>query len=193
MHPLLKLVSMLAAYEGTVQLIETKERHNLFNQSRKYCDSVGKQLLRVGIRRSFLEPPNGDVTLDIDPVVENIPGGICADERYMPFEDKEFGVAFNEHTLEHLRSAEDVELAVNECVRVADRAVLLAPSPYSIYASLFCPSHNLRLWFDQQSNTIRVAKNKYRTGLGTNIGYSQHIITNKAPLIMGYGKGFIIS
>ena len=154
----------LALYEGTIQVSETIERHHYWKLAREYCDKTGKQLLRIGIRRSPFEPPNGDVTLDIDPIVLEIKGGVLGDERRMPFADKQFGVCFNEHTLEHLVQPEDVELAVNECVRVADIAILLAPSPYSLVATFFCPTHNLRLWFE--GNTIRVKRNEYITGAG---------------------------
>jgi len=122
------------------------------------------------MKRSFLEPPNGDVTLDLSEEVLGIKGGVLGDECDMPFKDKQFGVCFNEHTLEHLRYPEDVEAAVKECVRVADYAVLLAPSPYSIYATFFCPTHLLLLWFDDENNEIRVMENKYNTGFGFNLG-----------------------
>lgn len=154
------------SYEGIIQASEFMERHNYYSLARAYCDGIGKPLLRVGMRRSILEPPNGDITIDIDRKVLEIPGGVCGDERDMPFDDKLFGVSFNQHTLEHLRTADDVELAIAECRRVADFAVLLAPSPNSIYASLFNPTHNLRLWLDQARNQVIVRPNNWRTGLG---------------------------
>lgn len=160
------LAAGVLVYEGFIHLAETQERWNYYNYGRDYCTKTGKQLLRIGVRRGVLEPPMGDVTLDIDPVVLNYEGGVLGDERHMPFADKQFGVCFNEHTLEHLETPKDVELAVNECIRVADIAILLAPSPYGIYATFFCPLHNLRLWFDNENNTIKVAENKYITGVG---------------------------
>jgi hypothetical protein len=167
----------ILAYEASIHISETAERHSTYRMAREYCDSVNKPLLRIGVRRGILEPPMGDVTLDIDPIIESFPGGVLGDERSMPFSNKQFGACFNENTLEHLEEPEDVELAVNECVRVADMTVLLAPSPYGIYATLFCPTHNLRLWFE--GDKIRVAKNKYITGIGFH-----------APAI---GNGIIIS
>ena len=151
----------LAAYEFEIQSTEFNERHGLWRWSRDYCSRIGKPLLRIGIRRSFLEPPNGDVTLDIDPAVLAIPGGVLGDERQMPFADKQFGVCFNEHTLEHLKTVEDVQLAVKECARVADKAVLLAPSPYSIISMLH-PNHFQRLWFER--NRIKVSPNQWKLG-----------------------------
>lgn len=172
----------LLAYEGIVQVSETAERHYHFQKAREYCDKVGKPLLRIGVRRSIFEPPNGDVTLDIDPVVRGLLGGIWGDERKMPFRDKQFGYCFNEHTLEHLETPEDVALAVKECVRVADRAVFLAPSPYGLVATFFCPTHRLRLWFGQ--GKMFVVPNTWRTGLGL----EAPAMTNEGVLLQGIGN-----
>ncbi len=163
-----------ASYEIIIQLAEYAERYEYWKWSREYCDRVGKQLLRIGMQRSPIEPKNGDVTLDIDERVQEIPGGVHGDERNMPFSDKQFGVCFNEHTLEHLFSSDDVQLAVNECRRVADYAVLLAPSPNSLYASLFCPTHHLRLWFDNEKKQIVTRPNTWNTGFGYDFGYEHH-------------------
>ena len=157
---------LVVAHEVFIQVSEFNERKRYWEIARAYCDITGKKLLRVGIRRSSLEPPNGDVTIDIDMKVLDIPGGVHGDERVMPFADKEFGVCFNEHTMEHLNTPEDVELAVNECLRVADVAMFLCPSPNSLWSNLFNPTHNLRLWFDNEHNRIIVRKNTWETGLG---------------------------
>ena len=157
-----QIIAAILVYEGVITLTEVAERHRYYDLARAYCNAIGKPLLRVGIKRSIFEPPNGDVTLDIDLAVLDIPGGVHGDERDMPFADKQFGVCFNEHTLEHLRTVEDVELAVAECTRVADYAIFLCPSPYSIYATLFCPTHHLRLKFE--GNTMLVTDNTYNTG-----------------------------
>lgn len=163
----------LVSYEGAIQAQEVAERKEYWQVARAYCDQIGKPLLRIGIRRSFLEPPNGDITLDIDPAVLSIPGGLQGDERDMPFGDREFGVCFNEHTLEHLHYPEDVALAVRECCRVADHAVLLAPSPHSIIGFLH-PDHNLRLWFNKNNHIVveqlRIPRQDPR-------GFAQAIVT----------------
>lgn len=159
-------LKLTLAYEGSVAVLETVERHNYYRYAREYCDQVGKPLLRIGLKRSPFEPPNGDVTLDISSEVLSIPGGVLGDERKMPFSTGQFGCCFNEHTLEHLHEPSDVALAVSECIRVADMAIFLCPSPYSLYANFLNPTHYLRLWFDPEKNTIYVGKNQYRTGLG---------------------------
>lgn len=162
------LAATLIRYELMLQAREIMERRRRYQQCRAYCDSVDKPLLQIGVRTSPLNPPYADTTLDIDPVVLRVPGGVQGDERDMPFEDKEFGACINSHTLEHLHSAEDVELALNESVRVADMAVFLAPSPYSFIANFLCPNHHLRLYMDQQNNRIVVVPNRFRTGVGIN-------------------------
>jgi len=186
---MLGLLKILIVYEGCITIKNIIERHTSYNQAREYCDQIGKPLLRIGMKQNFWEPPNGDVTLDIDPIVLNIEGGVLGDERQMPFSDKEFGVAFNEHTLEHLYSAEDVEMAVNECVRVADKAILLAPSPYSITGNLFNPTHHLRLWFDQTNNRILVKENKFRTGFGYNHASEFDYVNKSSP---GIGQALVL-
>jgi len=128
-------LSLLTLYELAVQAGEYQARHRLFAAARAYCRAIGKPLLRIGMRRSPLEPPNGDYTVDIDSTVALVGGGVWADERCLPFADRQFGVCFNEHTLEHLPAPADVQLAVAECSRVADVCILLLPSsPLSRWA-----------------------------------------------------------
>jgi len=199
----LAIAGLLAAYEGTIAVKESVERHKYWNQARQYADSVSKPLLVVGMKRHFWEPDNGDITADIDPKVQQIAGGVWADERELPFTDKEFGAVYNAHTLEHMGSAEEVEQAVNECLRVADKVFFICPSPYGIYSNLFCPAHKLRLWFDQANNKIKVTDNRYRTGIGPQPGagdtshpppnrISQVLVTDRMPIIVKIGSAYII-
>ena len=195
---------LLLAYEGGMALRESVERHTYWRQAREYADSVGKPLLVVGMKRHFWEPDNGDITADIDPVVQEIEGGVWADERELPFEDKAFGAVYNSHTLEHMATVEDIEQAVNENLRVADKAIFLCPSPYGIYGTLFCPAHNFRIWFDQANNRIRVTDNRFRTGFGyqpaagdTNhpppsTRISQAFVTDTMPEIKRIGCAYLI-
>jgi len=176
----------LAAYEGSLLVQEYRERLDYWTEARSYSDEVGKPLLCVGIRRKPFQPPNGDVTLDLDPVVTQIPGGVQGDVTDMPFTNKEFGACICTHILEHLESQEDVDRAVNECMRVADKAFFLCPSPRGIWASFFCKDHHLRIWFDQDINTIKVGDNPYNTGLGVN---SDRAYTNEGKLIRRKGIG----
>jgi hypothetical protein len=167
---LLGVVAAVPVYEGTIGVKETIERHHYYNIGRAYCDLVKKPFLAVGLQRWSYEPPNADVVADIDPQVLDYPGGVQTDERDMPFADKQFGAVYNAHTLEHMATPEDVELAMNECLRVADVGLFLCPSPYSLYANMFCPAHNLRLFFDSDNEKIVVRKNNWRTGIGKRDG-----------------------
>jgi hypothetical protein len=199
MHLLAKLLIGAVAWEGSIYTKETIERHRYYGIARRYCDEFSKPLLNVGMKRHVWEPPNGDITLDLDQSVERIDGGVWGDVRDMPFDNKAFGFVFNSHVLEHLPQPEDVELAVRECVRVADYAVFLTPSPYSIVANLFAPSHHLKLWFDRAQNKIIARPNKWRTGIGLTSGVAQWmiveelhmplIITDTGPLPRGFVPG----
>ncbi len=194
------IVGCLFAYQSILTLKEYGERHGFYGLCRSYCQEVGKPLLVVGMKRTRWDPPNGDVTVDIDPAVLEIPGGVMADERELPFENKTFGAVYNAHTLEHMNSISDMEMAVNECIRVADKAVFLCPSPYSIIGNFFCPAHHLRIWFDQENNTIRVTENVYNYGLGIQGGgqyekkpVNQSLVSYSKPKIIYQKAGYLIS
>lgn len=196
MSALITIVKLLATYQGGLTLKENLERHRYWNQAREYADRRNKPLLVVGMKRWVWEPPNGDVTVDLDPIVENIPGGVCASECDMPFMDKEFGAVYNAHTLEHMLTAEDLELAVNENIRVSDKTIFLCPSPWSIIGNFFCPAHHFRLWFDQTNNRIKITDNRWRTGLGLKGGgqfqISQSFVTETLPEIVKIGNSYQI-
>ncbi len=129
-------VLAVGLYELAVQSPEYEDRHIGFRLAREYCRSVGKPLLRIGVHRTFLEPPNGDLTIDLDPSVADRQRGVVqGDERNMyMFGDRQMGICFNEHTVEHLPTAQDVAAAVRECLRVADYAMFLFPSRWSLIA-----------------------------------------------------------
>lgn len=149
-----KLIALgLAAYEGTLQLQETSERHEYWNLGRNYANQVGKPMLQIGRRIRPWEPPLADVVLDLDERVLDSPEGVIADERAIPFPDHYFGACYNSHTLEHLNSAEDIQQAINECCRVADYAIFLCPSPYGII-SILKPEHKFRLLFKENNEII---------------------------------------
>ena len=194
------IVKLLIAYQVGLTAKENVERHDYYGQAREYADAVGKPLLAVGLQHGFWQPPNGDITIDINPDVESIEGGIMADVRDIPFPDKYFGACYCPHVLEHLESAEDVQRAVDECVRVSNMAVFLCPSPYSITGNFFCPAHHLRLWFDPELNRIRVTGNEFRTGLGIPSAgqyeqsgrITQSLVALNPPNVVEIRKGIVI-
>ncbi len=187
---ILALLGIWLGMEAGAGLRNEIERHTFYREARDYCDSVGKPLLRVGMRRYFWEPPDADCTVDINPDVTKTHGGVLADEREMPFEDKQFGVCLNQHTLEHLSSPAEVEQAVGECVRVAEITVLLTPSPYSIVSNVFNPEHKVRLHYDSINNRIRVERNP-RHEQTLDIGASM-VLHDVSPQIYTRGGAVVI-
>ena len=183
----LAAVGAVVTYQLIITLSQIIERHMYYKQARDYCDQVGKPLLCVGMKQLPWHAPDGDVTVDVDPGVLRRPGGVIADERDMPFADKQFGFCYNGHTLEHMGSAENVELAVNECLRVSDKAVFLTPSPADIMSAVLHPGHHIQLWYDKANNKIKVAPNKWRTGFGfsrdDSVKIGQAIVFNNDDLV----------
>jgi len=164
---ILGIIGGLILYQIINDTHENIERRTLYQQARAFCDGRQKPLLVVGMKRHWWQPPDGDITIDIDPLVEQIPGGVLADERNIPFDDKTFGACYNAHTLEHMATITDMEKAITECLRVADRVYFLVPSWYSITANFLCASHHLRMKFDQSTQSIYVAPNNFpKFGLG---------------------------
>lgn len=154
-----EVIKLLLAYEGCIQISENIERHECWKQAREYSDKVGKPLLVIGMKKIFWQPPNGDITIDIDPCVNDISGGVCADECNIPFADKTFGAVYNAHTLEHLKTPDNAIQAIRECQRVADKVFLLYPNPYSIISNIH-PEHNLRLKLDKSDIIVTSLKTK---------------------------------
>jgi hypothetical protein len=194
------LLKIALIYQGTITVGENFERHGYYNQARQYCIAVRKPLLVVGMKRFFWQPPNGDVTVDLDPAVEELPGGVCADICDLPFVNKQFGAVFCPHVLEHLQTAEDVKKAVDECTRVAHRSYFLCPSPYSITANLFAASHHQRIWFNQVANEMRVSHLKPPLAFGGHTGdqyerpgrISQAFVTESSPSIVKVGSVIVV-
>ena len=193
MKPWLKWVLIgagaVAAYQTTIFFVELDERRRVSAQSLAYCRSIGKPYLVVGMRMYARHPDDGDVTLDVNPEVLNQPGGVVGDVRDMPFANKQFGVCYCAHVLEHMYSIEDVQRAVAECTRVADYAAFLCPSPYSL-VNLIHPTHHLRVWFDSSTDTIYTCPNNWRSPilLGTDYDRApavphQVMIVDHAPFI----------
>lgn len=114
------LLKLAALWEGTHMALEYHERHHYFNLSKQYCTQVGKPLLRVGMHRGMFEPPNGDYTIDIDPVIKQVPGGVWADERDMPFEDKQFGVCCHPESPVLVKNGFHVPIST---IKVGDKVV----------------------------------------------------------------------
>lgn len=65
-----------------------------------------------------------DINLDIRELEGVVPNFVQGDIQEMPFEDKQFGVAYCSHALEHM---DDVHKALSELYRVADEVYFVLP------------------------------------------------------------------
>ena len=190
----------IVAYQATITTLQYLEGRNAYRRARAYCDAVGKPLLSIGMARTPWSQPNGDVTLDIDPSVRQIVGGVQGDERDMSmFRDKQFGACINSHTLEHLGSVLDVAAAAGECARVADVAVFLCPHPYSM-VNLIVRSHHLQIKFEDgamfvRENFLRLPINFEMAGDASGSGSPplarhphQMMVATTAPEVLAWGE-----
>lgn len=92
-----------------------------------------------------------DVKTNVDIVSGNIPNMFIFDlEKKLPFETKQYDVAFISHTLEHIQNWRQL---LNEAKRVADNVVVVLPNPYFIYP-YFYPYHK-RVFSERQIEEIR--------------------------------------
>lgn len=71
---------------------------------------------------------------------------IEADIRDLPLPDKYFGSAFASHILEHMPTLEDLQVAVNQLMRVADKVFIVTPYKSNMVAHLI---HDHFLWVRQ--------------------------------------------
>ncbi len=163
MNPLVLPLFVVFAHQVAVMSAQQEDRDSKYELARAYADYVGKPLLVVGgpygatgFRRVLNLPAHGfgDVCVDIDPeACINSAQYVQADVRDIPFSNKFFGAAFASHCLEHLPTAQNAILAVNELNRVADIVLIAYPTPSSVIASLV-PDHYL--WLHQERNTLYI-------------------------------------
>jgi SAM-dependent methyltransferase len=126
----------VAGYTILHQFVANNLRVKGFTLARTYADQAGKLLLVIG-------NPNGkhscgDVTLDLKPAGKcplEVEGDI---HNLNMFADNQFGAVFSSHVFEHL---EDPAMALSECLRVAEYAVLVYPFQWSIGTECL-PQHN---------------------------------------------------
>lgn len=138
---------ILVGWQALVSIGEYSERKQVYVQARTYANSVGKPLLVVGTTNVPMDYPCGDVSLDADPFARGnrCVNTIVADVRNIPYPDGYFGAVFISHVLEHLATVEDVELAIHEASRVADKVFVVGPSRLNLYAWVL-PDHLLWVW-----------------------------------------------
>jgi len=106
--------------------------------------SSGKGIINIGAgpHRSFLAQEiarDPEVLTNIDIAPDGLPNFIQLDieKNRLPFTDKQFGVAFCSHTLEHL---DNWRFSLDEMVRVADHVVIVLPDP-RYFSGWITPEH----------------------------------------------------
>lgn len=117
------------------------ERNSYFTEARSLADSIGKPLINIGCgdyNPNLFPRALAESDLNIDVVPQDVPNFKLIDSIYdMPFRDREFGVAFASHVLEHVGNPRE---AIREIKRIADHYYLLVPAWWNS-AGLFWPEH----------------------------------------------------
>lgn len=135
-------MNALIVYFLAVRAAQYMERGLSARNARSLADNLGKPLLNAGCGgEAWHFSADGislkcDVNMDIVP--RNVPNFVLGDvqDMYM-FSDKQFGVAFCSHTLEHVN---DPQRAIQELHRVADHVIILTPGWWDV-ATYFNPDH----------------------------------------------------
>jgi len=124
--------------------------------------SSGKGIINIGAgpNRTFgahvvARDPEVVVNIDIEP--DGLPNFIQLDVEMepLPFADKQFGVAYCSHVLEHL---DNWEFALNEMVRVADYVVIVLPDP-QYFSGWIDPEHKQHFSTDDINQIIELYPN----------------------------------
>lgn len=167
MNPLFLLPLLPVAWETLVQAGEIASRRETYWAAVKAALVCNKPLLIVGgpcPGRSWLARllrprghGTGDVCIDIAPSACG--NGVKADVRNIPYPDGYFGAAAVFHVLEHLPSAEDVKMAMDELERVADAVYLCCPSKWSILGHIH-PGH--KVWVEVEDGQVYVEERGQR-------------------------------
>lgn len=130
------------------------EKNIAFREAFYTAEQSGKPLLVIGgpygsgSNRLFHFPahPCGDVCLDIEPAsCSGCPEVEISDIRQIPYAHGYFGAAFASHVVEHLPTAGDALMALDEMQRVADYIFVVSPRKANI-VSWIVPSHHLWVW-----------------------------------------------
>ncbi|HUV76250.1 MAG TPA: methyltransferase domain-containing protein [Dehalococcoidales bacterium] len=154
----------LIGWQGRIHVEGSIDRKQAYGRARDYANLKNKPLLVIGgpgagfkrnyLVRLFKIPLHGcgDTCLDLDIGACSVCGAevkqVEADVRNIPYPDSHFGSAFASHVLEHLRTIDDAEKALDELYRVADKVFIVSPSKQDITAWVH-PDHHL--WIRQDA------------------------------------------
>jgi len=130
------LIGISSALAGSF-IYDLIRQQSVKREAFKYAQSIAgkKGIINLGsgqgrssLARLFASSPEVKVNIDITP--NGVPGFRLYDLNKVPypFKDKEFGVVFASHLIEHLDNWYE---AVKEMVRIADHVVIVLPHPLS--------------------------------------------------------------
>jgi len=164
MNPFVALLgigaSLAAAYTmcDIFSVVTTKEV--AFEEAKRLSGGKGIINIGAGPNRTFgaqvvARDPEVLANIDIDP--DGLPNFIRLDVESdsLPFADKQFGVAYCSHVLEHL---DNWEFALNEMVRVADYVVIVLPDP-KYFSGWIDPEHKQHFSPDDINQILQLYPN----------------------------------
>lgn len=138
----LSSVSLVGAYALRDFLHLTMVKIIAFEKAKELSNSKGIVNIGAGPHRTYqahiiAESPSVMANIDIAP--NAMPHFIQLDieAEHLPFSDKQFGVAFLSHVLEHL---DNWQFALEEAIRVADYVVVVLPDP-KYFSGWLHPQH----------------------------------------------------
>lgn len=150
-------VAACAAWD-IFHIVTTKEV--AFEEAKRLSGGKGIINIGAGPHRIFgaqvvARDPEVAVNIDIEP--DGLPNFIQLDAQRepLPFADKQFGVAYCSHVLEHL---DNWQFALNEMLRVADYVIIVLPDPRS-FSGWIDPEHKQHFSTDDINQIIELYPN----------------------------------
>ncbi len=181
------LVFALVTHQGYAMVRQYSESHDKYNTAVKLSQKADKPLLVVGgpygsngFRRMFSIANHGygDTCVDLDPrACTGSKRFVQADIRSLPFSNKEFGVAYCSHVLEHMPNVPDLQKAYSELKRVADAVFICVPRRDTLLAWL-APDHHL--WVKELNDHELWVEDRQTKG--------QYLVTTKGIWERVYGQ-----
>ena len=139
-------------------VVTTKEV--AFEEAKRLSNGKGIINIGAGPNRTFgaqvvAWDPEVVVNIDIEP--DGLPNFIQLDveSEPLPFADKQFGVAYCSHVLEHL---DNWQFCLDEMVRVADYVVIVLPDP-QYFSGWIDPEHKQHFSIDDITQILKLYPN----------------------------------
>lgn len=136
------LTAVVGAYAACDFLHLTTTKVAAFEHARQLANGRGIINIGAGPHRTYqaqiiAESPSVMANIDIAP--NGMPRFIQLniEAEHLPFSDKQFGVAFLSHVLEHL---DNWQFSLGEAIRVADYVVVILPHP-AYFSGWLDPGH----------------------------------------------------